>query len=411
MGHGKHAASASDSSSTRARRDRNRRAQHVFRIRKQAEQLEKDRHIQNLETEIEQIGSAFRDLVDAVLQSEYARLDENLMRKLWATARRVVLLANDKAEGSLDTARPEEPKEPTLAESIENSNATGAVPSIADTSVLGAHVHDRHAYDDSNTLGADIGGLPSRVQLDGTNGRLSNIIIQATLRYGYTILLGQLDALNESLKQTFRSTLRYFSREQALFNIEWLLGPGNWFLPKLASTDFTNPGAEDAIKDLSARKSRQALNPGADPNRRTEIILNANEIEDYIMSRMVGYVDEDVIELVAGNESGLGPEPQAESLPSRDFIDCDIFFPVERQQTRKASLSSPSQRQHTIRISQSRLLENIVYISVCTAGGPGFRTDALEMVIALSAIDPLGDPSLLALSNDATSQAIVHSLS
>ncbi|RYP26671.1 hypothetical protein DL767_007954 [Monosporascus sp. MG133] len=164
-------------------------AQHVFRIRKQAEQLEKDRHIQNSETEVEQIGSAFRDLVDGVLRSGYARLDENLMRKLRVTARRVVLLANDKAEGSLDTIR-------------------------------------QHQMRKSTTI------------------------------------MRQLDALSESLKQTFQ-------------------------------TDFNNPVAEDAIKDLSARKSRQALTAGADPNRRTEIILNADVIEDYIMSRMVGYVDED----------------------------------------------------------------------------------------------------------------------
>ncbi|RYP00410.1 hypothetical protein DL763_000876 [Monosporascus cannonballus] len=301
----KNAAGAADSSSARARREHNRQAQHAFRIRKQAKRIEKDRRIQNLEAEVEQIGSAFRDLVDAILQSEYARLDENLLWELRATARQVVILANDEAEGSLNTT--------------------------------------------------DMGGLPSKVQFGRTNGGFSNRVIQATLRYGYTILLGRFGVL---------------------------------ILPKIAGTDFKNPVAEDAIKNLSARESHKTLNPSTDPNRRTEIILNANEIEDYIMSRIVGYVDEDVMEQMTGNDSGPGPERQAKSLPSRDFIDCDVFFPVERLQTRKASVSSSSQRQRIIRIFQSRLLENIVYVSVCIAGGLGLRTDVLERAIALSAIDP-----------------------
>ena len=127
------------------------------------------------------------------------------------------------------------------------------------------------------------------------------------------------------------------------------------------------------------------------------MLMNALEIEEYIMARSTGYVDGDVMELMLGPRR---PSPQQQVIPRdsqlpQNYLNLDTFFPGERQQQQQEasdtvltaqSISPMNQEPRVIRISQRRLIRNMTSLFVCTSDGPAFCTGSLERAIIASAI-------------------------
>ncbi|KAK7754827.1 hypothetical protein SLS62_003141 [Diatrype stigma] len=397
-----------DPSSAKVRRERNRQAQHVFRIRKQAEQQEKDRHIQKLENEIEQMGCIFFSLADAITRSEHAQRDANLMQTLRNSMRRVVRMADDDAgAGAKDGTTGSDASDPSQTLGSTESCSTG-VPSVVDVNtdrdngnapapegfMFEYHVEDTIAMLRSQNY---ISPSPSVVEPDMFAGTLSNRIIQASLRYGYTVLSTGLDKPSKDLERLFRYTLQRSTREDTLLNMQWALGPGTWFIPVLASHNFNGPVARKVIMNLSGQRYGPDAEDWVDsPEKRERLCMNAAEVERYIMSHSTGFINEDVVELVLdddddGNSNSPIPPRKSSKHRSDDYIDFNVFFPTEKSQTsptvsRRSSRSSREPR--TMRISQSRFVQNIALISLCTSDGPGYPTNYLKKVIASAAIKP-----------------------
>lgn len=208
----------------KVRRERNRQAQHVFRIRKQAEQREKDQHIQKLESEIEEMGSVFFDLADAITRSEHAQADAQLMQTLRNSMKRVVRLGNDSVEHESDSDPCQtSSKDPVPVEPVE-------VPSAVNTPPLEVQVYDPRANDDLGMLGSRMFNItPGYHQPNIISGSLSNRIIQESLRYGYMVLSSALETSNETVQRLFQFTLKRGTRQETLTNMQWALGPGNWY--------------------------------------------------------------------------------------------------------------------------------------------------------------------------------------
>lgn len=224
-----------DPSSAKVRRERNRQAQHVFRIRKQAEQQEKDRHIQKLENEIEQMGSIFFSLADAITRSEHAQRDANLMQTLRNSMRRIVRMAEDDgAEHGGGTGLDDSDLSQTSG-SAENSSP-GAL-SVADVNMDRDHAPASEGlvfdYNVDDTVAIftsqnHISPSPRVVEPDIFAGTLSNRIIQASLRYGYTVLSASPEKPNKDIERLFHFTLQRSTPKETLLNMQWALGPGTW---------------------------------------------------------------------------------------------------------------------------------------------------------------------------------------
>lgn len=169
----------------------------------------------------------------------------------------------------------------------------------------------------------------------------------------------------------------------------------------LASHNFYSEAARNVVNNILEQKSNESnkvdeiIDPATDPYRRAEICLNAVEVEKYIMSRSTGYINEDILELVLGDnnnntssESQQQQQQQSQTPQPEDWVDYNIFFPTEQrrmgEKTRRSSVTSQEPR--IIRVSQSRLVRNIACLSICTPDGPGYRTEYLEKVIVSSAI-------------------------
>ncbi len=97
--------------------------------------------------------------------------------------------------------------------------------------------------------------------------------------------------------------------------------------------------------------------------------MNANSVEAYLRDRGVRYLGSDVMEVPSPAE-GINP-----THPS-DFFSFDSFFLAEGSTRRPKSLH----------ISQTRLMRNLVDISVCLASGPGYRKAMIDSAIQASVI-------------------------
>ncbi len=87
-----------------SRRARNREAQHVFRVRKQAAQKSQEQYVQRLEDAMERMSSMVAAFADDMLASDSVRKDAGLIRKLGQTMQQMVALTRDtKADAAVDS--------------------------------------------------------------------------------------------------------------------------------------------------------------------------------------------------------------------------------------------------------------------------------------------------------------------
>ena len=164
-------------------------------------------------------------------------------------------------------------------------------------------------------------------------------------------------------------------------------------MPILASHGFDTQASKDVLNHLFAQQRGRALRPGTPPCDRIEVLMNALEVEEYIMARSTGYVDGDVMELALPSQQQQQVIPRnSESQPPQNYLNLDTFFPGERQgrgqqQASDAVLTAPmGQERRVIRISQRRLVRNMTSIFICTSDGPAFCTGSLERAITASII-------------------------
>ncbi|KAH8819293.1 hypothetical protein F5884DRAFT_9054 [Xylogone sp. PMI_703] len=87
------------------RRERNRKAQHLFRVRKHAALASQKKLLGRLEDTVEQLTATFLSLTDAVLQSPGLSQDPGLIVKLRAATNNVIILVGDLHTPSSDSER------------------------------------------------------------------------------------------------------------------------------------------------------------------------------------------------------------------------------------------------------------------------------------------------------------------
>jgi hypothetical protein len=418
-------------------------AQHAFRVRRQAAHAALERQIERQESTMKQMASIFLRFSDDMMQSEFAKLDADLMQKLQQSMKHIVTLVKDMDDGDNDSdsdrpskevrpsmsahpardvvllpavdgdsmcqqkapessqGRADEPNAPMNHAVQGNSASTTKVtlvnsnpPAIANVFGNGWPGHPPPVYTTLRDMGID-----HQISFHA----LSLKVIHFALQRAYFTLLESVDISTGLVHSMFQFSLARHSRQDILFTIRWFLGPGHAEMYRLAIAPFGPPPAmeippipilnpivdTEALENLDGRHSRVSF--------AEQPFLNSNSVVTYLLSKGIRIVDDDTLEWPASIGNTFAPvqaPPQHSSDPSKysTFLSADTFFPSGHVQDLGTSSRLSSVQMG--RISQSLLFRSLSDISVCLAFGPGFRTECLDRAISASIIDDNEMPQL-----------------
>ncbi|KAI8720174.1 hypothetical protein NCS52_00462100 [Fusarium sp. LHS14.1] len=242
-----------------ARRERNRRAQQVFRQRRQANKEAARCRIQQLENTIEELSNVIVSFCDEMIGTEEVAREKRLMARLQrCTAQALVLARSASSTNANSTARETEDDEqkveryndptkntnqkivgstlPQASSCYSSDSAHAITPPLMDHAWLHSHQHD----------------------LD-TSSSFPLHLVQTTLSRACLYLNGDVYIAAEDMERAFGHSLRLHTHQQVLDHLRWLLGAGkdemrkatgiNWSTKAWAeggdSTDLFWPFKED----------------------------------------------------------------------------------------------------------------------------------------------------------------------
>ncbi|KAK3353797.1 hypothetical protein B0T25DRAFT_581490 [Lasiosphaeria hispida] len=401
------------------RRARNREAQLVFRVRKQASQQSQEQKIKQLENTIERMGSAFLDLADNMLQSNVVTQDRNLMQKLGKTTENIVELARELEEENdeHDTPSPALVEQnlgfdmamPTLPTAWPDPTFPVNFPSPVDTSyqldwppgpsqpvpaTLNPNIFGNGWFGQVATSFTSLPPLTPQ-HPSTTDNPLGFKIIHTTLQVVYHALFGTPQApADDTFRRVFAYSLRYHSRDELLFNIRWFLGPGYLEMYRLGNISFVTSPFAQVFRAATEDKRIGELDPAVDVDAFREVVpvgegesyVNANAVEMYLWDKGVRFQGEnDVVEV------SLDDDEVGRHMRPWDFVNFDAFFIGDRSLSSRAGDAGQAgwqnPRPHAMWVSQARLLINLVEISVCLASGPGYQRAMIDRAIAASVVE------------------------
>lgn len=169
----------------------------------------------------------------------------------------------------------------------------------------------------------------------------------------------------------FGSTLRYRDRDEMIFRMKWLLGPGTnelqllaelpwggrWWDQEFSSTELCNY----ATTDLSAPQ-----------------FLSVIGVEKQLMALGARLVDRETIEL---DSSGLALLSETRQEPTCAQPDSWSFVNIFPSETSRSRTYPPR-----VLVNVNSLIRNLSRIAVCLMKGPGFPRQALREVIEASVV-------------------------
>lgn len=326
-------------------RERMRRAQAAFRIRKQSAHEAEKLRLAKLERGIEEMTCVFMDFAEQLLESKRLQGDIEILAKLRDSMKKFKSLARFAAEdygekGVTDHSRNSELHVPDKSQAGSGSSGKSSVKSFeskvlpVDDSVQTKGMHDdiESWLDTSNTsMTAGPNSLSHTTQssiinvfgngwtdhlpapfTESLKRELSSIVppprtslsvklLQYTLNFAFMALNGALSPL--IAEQIFHFTLGSPPKEELLFNLRWFLGPGYSEIHRLAAASDNDGLIPKLLSSQYYPVSRE----------RKHQFLNAVEVEKYLNERDAKDVDSDVMELA------LTAEPTF-SMPSDDIF-------------------------------------------------------------------------------------------
>ena len=407
------------------RRARNREAQLVFRVRKQAVQQSQEQHIRRLEETIQRISSAFLGLADTMLQSDTAITDPSLMEELGRTTENIADLARSLDDGQESETSPAA-EVPTVDEAATATTVTSAPPSIDSrsagptTGVLVTHAPILNTNIFGNGwFGQVASNFPHLAECTVTplpsvsDFPLAVKIIIATIHIGYQALFETIQLPGDSsrmiVNRVFNYSLRYHSAEEIMFNLRWFLGPGQQETHRLGNISFvTGPFAHIYREALKSHRRVGEFVPAIDDDAFREVApareavsesvvvtdedayVNANAVERYLWEKGIWFVgNDDIIEVPASVVESMpafgaaAPAGARQGGPSRppkpwDFFNFNSVFIGDRP---------PSPGALSVRVSQTKLLRSLVGTAVCLASGPGYERRLIDEAIKAAVVE------------------------
>ncbi len=398
-------------------REKNRRAQNLFRARKEAAQVEQDSRISQLEEVIDKLGSAFATLSERVLQSSLAKTDPHLCGELRNSIQDVLALTryhthpptgedlsgsgNEETQSaqSFDlTPLVAEPITALLPELWNASNGMAVPDRFSQAAELnyiqtlnGNSQIPRNVFTNGwlSTLPLPYTSSAARGVQGGFFGHdLTNRIVHSTLFYVYHILHDSENSSSGLANEIFNHSLKAHSREELLYNIRWFLGPGQGEMHRLSTAGTVELPTLNPIVDVGALGS---IGPHTESDMTHRHLLTAHGVEEYLTSRMVRRVDEDTLEIWGAADADGAYEDQPADLvksASSNFFNMDLFFPSTPSRSeqevapRQVPLDLP-----TVRFSESIFLRGLANSSLCLTYGPSYRMDRIKLIIREATTD------------------------
>ncbi|KAL2694749.1 hypothetical protein Neosp_001335 [[Neocosmospora] mangrovei] len=209
-----------------ARRERNRRAQQVFRQRRQANKEAARCRIQQLENTVEELSNVIVSFCDEMIGTEEVAREKRLMARLQrCTAQALVLARSASSTNANSTAREMEDDE----QKMERYNYPTKKPNqkIVDSTLPRAS--SCHSLDSAHTTTPplmDQTWLHTHQHDLDTRSSFPLHLVQTTLSRACLYLNGDVYIAAEDMERAFGHSLRLHTHQQVLAHLRWLLGAG-----------------------------------------------------------------------------------------------------------------------------------------------------------------------------------------
>ncbi|PVI06244.1 hypothetical protein DM02DRAFT_724311 [Periconia macrospinosa] len=296
------------------KRDRMRRSQQAFRIRRQAAENARDERLLALETTMDKMTSLFVDFADVVLQSQRLQSDPSVLHKLQTTLATFTSLARSAADGSAvhDGATPGDDDlsitspESNIAQPATTANIllNNTPTSLSNVSVFGNGWTDQVPKPFLQHV--NLHHRPTPV-----NHQISVRLLQRTLNYAYDALSGGLPS--EVALRIFGLTRARRDKQELFFNLRWFLGPGyhemyrlgDAFLMNAPTTKMWTPHSATLWTDShpyrTVPRSNNASGESENAGGNEKTFMNAFDVERYFQQMGARYLDLDTMELPSHN--------------------------------------------------------------------------------------------------------------
>ncbi|KAL7926032.1 hypothetical protein ACQKWADRAFT_172379 [Trichoderma austrokoningii] len=282
----------SNDESLEKRRQRNRKAQRLFRLRRQAAHANYEKNMVHIEGALEQMAGTFLEFTNGILQSPLIRQDPALVSKLQSATNSILHLCqedsglegspddnqenndNDNSEGrplsssTSDVAEfqqiyngskgPSQTLDDMLLDSYSFVQPTPTLPPPPQPTLQPGNIVSAarfnpfiksHSSPIRNIFGNGFMSLPPinfancvktdyMLQTYPSEESFSIMITRASLQHAYDSILSDTYATSAAVDRIFGFTLKFRSREEILMVLRWYLRPQTLEISRLATAEF-----------------------------------------------------------------------------------------------------------------------------------------------------------------------------
>ncbi|KAM6483526.1 hypothetical protein HDV62DRAFT_358787 [Trichoderma sp. SZMC 28011] len=422
------------------RRQRNRKAQRLFRLRRQAAHANYEKNLIHMEGALEQMASTFLDFTNGILQSPLISRDPALISKLRTATDSILFLCqgsnndlDDNSDNSPPTIKvvgPSPVSSPDNAAIQQGFHGNGQLPQppAVDNMFLDFNAYNQprpaphpgvqhnnplsgwHSPQIRNIFGngfmslppidfADCADTETMLQMYPAEDSLSMIVTRASLQNAYDAILSDTQATTPMVDRIFGFPLKFRSREEILMVLRWYLRPSSPEVVRLATAEFDDYLVAQYYHGIVTSQYRAVEGvfrgdivappeKGSPPPAQSRI-LNAYQIEQWLLACGLRYLDFDTIALTDLKPTGL-------LLNTRPPDDPDVLLATLRALQQEDSIldGQTATGYHTvseafsknIRLSRSRLIHVLTGISFCIDKGPAYCEQALLEAVVTAMI-------------------------
>lgn len=155
----------------------------------------------------------------------------------------------------------------------------------------------------------------TRLKVSPADDSLSIVVTRATIQNAYDVILNDVEASSPMVDRIFGFPLRFRTREEILMVLRWYLRPQTPELVRLARAEFDDylvaqyyhgviMSQYRAVEGVFRGDKRKPLDRGSLPPVQSRI-LNAYQIEQWLLACGMKYINVDTIELTDLKPTGL----------------------------------------------------------------------------------------------------------
>ncbi|KAH0492147.1 hypothetical protein TgHK011_007111 [Trichoderma gracile] len=428
------------------RRQRNRKAQRLFRLRRQAAHEGYEKTMVHMEGALEQMAATFLDFTSGILQSPLMTRDPDLLLKLKTATDSILVLCQGSRDGSgdgLDDGKDDTetaahsnddtgyqhglygkeacPQEAALDNTLHDFDAAkrslsvppfgGNASTVRPNPIASQPQQIRNIFGNGfmNLPPIDFGDCPRSATMlkeYPADDSLSIIMTRTTIQYAYDAMLNDVEANSPMVDRIFGFPLKFRTREEILMVLRWYLRPQTPELVRLATAEFDDylvaqyyhgiitsqyPAVEGVfLGDRLGLKGKGSLPPTQSR------ILNAYQIEQWLLACGMKLIDVDTIELTNLKPTGL-------LLNTRPPDDPDVLLATlstlrqelplyhgsvsdDRAATGYTTSTGSDAFSKRIRLSRTRLIHVLTGISFCIDKGPAYYEEALSEAVVTAMV-------------------------